>query len=108
MEAIMPATDARLQKIEHRTLVETLAEKYGLEAEKFLAVIRATVLPNMQGLIVTNEHLAAFLVVANQYDLNPFTREIYAFPSRAGGITPIVGVDGWISLINRQPKLDGI
>jgi RecT family len=51
--------------------------------------------------------LAAFLLVAKQYDLNPFIKEIYAFPSKRGGIVPVVSVDGWCSLINRQPHFDG-
>lgn len=45
---------------------------------------------------VTDEQMAALLIVANQYKLNPWTSEIYAFPSN-GGITPVVGVDGWAS-----------
>jgi phage recombination protein Bet len=52
---------------------------------------------------VTNEQMMALLVVAEQYGLNPFTKEIYAFPSD-GGIVPIIGVDGWIRLINQRPE----
>lgn len=54
------------------------------------------------------EHeLAALLMVANEYGLNPLVKEIYAFPGKGGSITPIVGVDGWISIMNRQEILDG-
>lgn len=52
--------------------------------------------------------LVALVVVAKQYRLNPFTKEIYAFPDKKKGIVPIVGVDGWIRIINEQPMLDGI
>jgi phage recombination protein Bet len=48
------------------------------------------------------------LIVADQYGLNPFTKEIYAFPSRGGGIVPIVGIDGWLRIINSHPQFDGI
>lgn len=54
-----------------------------------------------------DEQLVALLIVANQYGLNPFTKEIYAFPSK-GSITPIVSVDGWSRLINDNPQCDGI
>lgn len=54
------------------------------------------------------EQLTALVVVARQYRLNPFTKEIYAFPDKHKGIVPIVGVDGWIRIINEQPMLDGI
>lgn len=53
------------------------------------------------------EQLVTLMIVANQYKLNPFTKEIYAFPSR-GGITPIVSVDGWARIINDNPLCDGI
>lgn len=56
---------------------------------------------------VTNEQLVALLVVANQYGLNPWTREIYAFPQN-GGIVPIVGIDGWLKIINNHPQFDGM
>lgn len=56
---------------------------------------------------VTDEQMAALLIVANQYKLNPWTSEIYAFPSN-GGITPVVGVDGWARIINENPQFDGM
>lgn len=54
-----------------------------------------------------DEQLVTLMIVANQYKLNPFTKEIYAFPSR-GGVTPIVSVDGWARIINDNPATDGI
>ncbi|MFU8928328.1 recombinase RecT [Acinetobacter puyangensis] len=52
--------------------------------------------------------LVSLLIVANQYKLNPFTKEIYAFPAKGGGITPVVGIDGWARIINDNPLTDGI
>jgi hypothetical protein len=49
----------------------------------------------------------ALLVVADQYGLNPFTKEIYAFPDK-GGIVPVVGVDGWLRIINSHAQFDGL
>jgi len=92
----------------HQTpsLIQTMSDRYGLAAGKFMDTVKATVFPADKQ--VSNEQAAAFLVVANQYELNPFTKEIYAFPGKNGGIVPVVSVDGWASLINRQPLLDGI
>lgn len=56
---------------------------------------------------VSDEQMVALLIVANQYKLNPWTMEIYAFPSN-GGITPVVGVDGWARIINSNPQFDGM
>ena len=65
----------------------------------------ATVVPGGKA---TPEQVAAVLLVADQYHLNPLTKEIYAFPNRGGGIVPGVGVDGWIKLMNEHPAADGV
>ena len=57
---------------------------------------------------VTPAQMTALLIVAKQYQLNPFTREIYAFPAQNGGIIPIVGVDGWSSIINNHAEFAGM
>ena len=57
---------------------------------------------------VSDSQMTALLIVANQYSLNPWTKEIYAFPDRSNGIVPIVGVDGWSRILNENPQFDGI
>ena len=57
---------------------------------------------------VTNAQMTALMVVANQYGLNPWTKEIYAFPDKNNGIVPVVGVDGWARIINDNPQFDGM
>jgi hypothetical protein len=52
--------------------------------------------------------MSALLIVANQYGLNPWTKEIYAFPDKNNGIVPVVGVDGWARIINGNPAFDGM
>lgn len=57
---------------------------------------------------VSDAQMTALLVVANQYGLNPWTKEIYAFPDKNNGIVPVVGVDGWSRIINSHPQFDGM
>lgn len=57
---------------------------------------------------VSESQLVALMIVADQYGLNPFTREIYAYPDKNNGIVPVVGVDGWSRIINEHPMFDGI
>ncbi len=47
------------------------------------------------------------MVVANEYGLNPFTKEIYAYPDKNKGIVPLVSIDGWIKLCNSHPQFGG-
>lgn len=97
---------SNVAEMPQHSLIVTMAANYGLERGKFLDTLKKTIFPSDR--VATNEQIAAFLVVANKYGLNPFTKEIYAFPGKGGGITPIVSIDGWLSLINRQPDLDGV
>ena len=89
---------------ERKSILLTMAGKFGMEPKAFEATVRDTC--GCKG--ATPEQFAAFLLVANEYGLNPVTREIYAFPTRGGGIQPIVGIDGWISMANNHPQFDGI
>jgi phage recombination protein Bet len=94
---------ARFADNQH-SVIKTMAERYGMEPGLFKDVIRRTVIPQNASL----EQFAAFMLVANHYQLNPLTKEIYAFPARGGGIQPIVGIDGWVTIINRHPQFDGV
>jgi len=90
-----------------KSLVSKFANKYNLEANKLMATLAATAFKQKEGTIITNEQMAALLVVADQHNLNPFTKEIYAFPDKNNGIVPVVGVDGWARIANEHPQMDG-
>lgn len=102
------------QVIDHPTqkqkpkLIQVFADKLGIDPKKVLSTLKATAFRQSEGVIITDEQMMALLIVANQYDLNPFTKEIYAFPDKSGGIVPVVGVDGWSRIINSHDQLDGI
>ena len=80
-----------------------MASRLNVDQEKMLATLKGTVFQK-----ATNEEMLALVVVANTYDLNPFLKELYAFPAKGGGIVPIVSVDGWNKMLIRQPNFDGI
>lgn len=83
-----------------------LAQRFGINAapEEIIDTLKATVFKGQ----VSDSQLAALMVVAGQYGLNPWTKEIYAFPDRNNGIVPVVGVDGWSRIINEHPMFDGM
>src|SRR6267154_1457140 len=93
-----------MQKVETSPLISKLADRYGMTPKTMIDTIIATVFPNAKASI---PQLMMFMQVAEQYNLNPFTKEIYAFPSK-GGIVPIVPVDGWTNIINSHPQYDGV
>ena len=93
--------------VTRRSLITKFADKYSIEPNKLLDTLKDTAFRQRSGQPVSNEQMAALLVVADQYGLNPFTKELYAFPQDAS-IVPIVGLDGWARIINERPELDGI
>jgi len=87
-----------------RSLIQALADQYGVEPAHFLKTVKETVF-NGKG---TEAEMIAFFMVANKHKLDPFTKEIFAFPKQGGGVQTIVSVDGWLSIINNHPQMDGI
>lgn len=91
-----------------RSVTVFMADKFGMDPRAFESTVRAICLPQKAGdPPATREEFAAFLLVAKEYDLNPLLKEIYGFRGK-GGVQPVVSIDGWSSLINRRPELDGI
>lgn len=99
------ASTALAVKPEQKTTsaLVAMASRLNADPDKLLNTLKATVFKN-----ATNEELLALVVVANQYGLNPLTKELYAFPAKGGGIVPVVSVDGWMNLMNSHPQMDGI
>lgn len=89
-------------------LTTKLASQFDLGDGKGLSeTLKSTAFKSTTQVQVSDDQMTALLIVANQYGLNPFTREIYAFPDK-GGIVPVVGVDGWSRIMNNHPEFDGL
>lgn len=91
---------------ERASLVERTASRYGVEPAKMLNTLKATAF-RASGDSITNEQMMALLIVAERHGLDPFTKEIYAYPDKRGGIVPVVGVDGWVRIVQEHPQFDG-
>ncbi len=81
-----------------------LAERYGMMPQVLYDTLRKTVFAAARD----DAEFDALCLIAKQYGLNPITREIYAFPAKGGGVVPLVGVDGYISMMHRNPDFDGL
>jgi phage recombination protein Bet len=89
-------------------VISKFAEQYDLDASKVMTIVANTVFKGSdKEPPLAPEEVAAALIVCNAYDLNPFTKEIYAFRSK-GKLLIVVGVDGWATIVNRQAQLNGI
>lgn len=86
--------------------VLAMSERLSIDPAEMQNIIINTIMP--AGKQPTNEQFTSFLAVANEYQLNPLTKEIYAFPAKGGGIQPIVSIDGWLKIINQHRDFDGL
>lgn len=91
------------------TALTTLTSKLAARLEMgdgtgLIEILKATAFKGQ----VSDAQMTALMVVANQYGLNPWTKEIYAFPDKNNGIVPVVGLDGWARIINSHPQFDGM
>ena len=93
-------TIAQTQKA---SALAVMAQRFSVEPAKLLQTLKDTVFKN-----ASDSELMALTIVANEYGLNPLTKEIYAFPAKGGGIVPVVSVDGWLRIINSHPQMDGM
>lgn len=82
-----------------------LAAKLSIpQSDELVTVLKQTAFKGQ----VSDAQMSALLIVAANYGLNPWTKEIYAFPDKNNGIVPVVGVDGWSRIINTHPQFDGM
>jgi phage recombination protein Bet len=86
------------------SVLARLAARFGVDPAKMGECLKATAFKGG----ATNEQIMALCIVADQYGLNPWTKEIYAFPDKTNGIVPVVGVDGWSRIINEHEQFDGM
>ncbi|EAA6002579.1 phage recombination protein Bet [Salmonella enterica subsp. enterica serovar Oranienburg] len=89
------------------TLAGKLTERVGMDSvdpQELITTLRQTAFKGD----ASDAQFIALLIVANQYGLNPWTKEIYAFPDKQNGIVPVVGVDGWSRIINENQQFDGM
>jgi len=89
--------------IKPASLSARVAERFGVDPAEMMQTLKATAFKGQ----VSDAQMQALLIVADQYGLNPWTKEIYAFPDK-GGIVPVVGVDGWSRIINNNGQFDGM
>lgn len=100
--AIDESTARAMAAPRRQTAIQAMAQRLAIEPARLMTVLRSTAFKG-----ANEDEFAALLVVANEYGLNPLTKEIYAFKAQGGGIVPLVSIDGWIAMMNRHPQFDG-
>lgn len=99
---------ANVAKAKTQSLVARLATKFGVEPGRLLKCLTCQVFKQSDGVVPTNEEMMVLLLVCENYGLNPFNREIFAFRGKGGDIIPIVSLDGWARIVRSQKDFDGM
>lgn len=103
-----PTNVQQLPAGERQGVILWAGQHFGVDAGKVLTTMKSTCFRGDGKTEVTDAEVAALLIVAREHGLNPFLKEIYAFPAKGGGIVPIVGFDGWVSIVNKHPQYNGV
>lgn len=85
-----------------------LAERYSVTPGMLHRTIQDTVFSKSMKRQATHAEFITFCAIANEHRLNPMTGEITAFPKKGGGVQVVIPVDGWITIINSHPQMDGV
>lgn len=101
MATQLATTEKKPQRV---SIIDKMAGQYDMDPKVFYDTLAKTAFKGCK----SNEEFAALCIVANEHKLNPFTKEIYAFPAKGGGIVPLVSIDGWLRIMNEHPQFDGI
>lgn len=89
-------------------LASKFATKFSVDEQEVMNILKSTAFKQRDGNPPSDNQMMALMIVADQYGLNPFVKEIYAYPDKSNGIVPVVGVDGWNRIMNDHPQMDGI
>jgi phage recombination protein Bet len=92
--------------VKQQSLIVRFSERLGLEPTRMVATLKATVFRTDKP--ISDEQMAALLLVAEAYNLNPFTKELFAFVDKTGSVVPFVSIDGWARIVNEHPQMDGV
>lgn len=97
----------------HAGLLARIGEKYGVDRELIYKTLKETAFRQRpdretnQRREPTNEEMVALLALADNYNLDPFKRELYAFyDTKSNAIVAIIPIDGWLRIINEHPALE--
>lgn len=104
----MENRDITTAKAQTQGLIARLAGKFGVEPNRLLKCLTTQVFKQADGRQPSNEELMVLLLVCENFGLNPFNREIYAFRGKSGDIVPVVSLDGWAKIVRSQKDFNGV
>lgn len=91
---------------EQPEIIQRAAETWGIPPERVVQFMLNTVVTGTRDYNPGMADCIHVLIVALNYQLNPFTKELYAIVDK-GKVLPVVGVDGWAGIVNSRGNFNG-
>lgn len=91
------------------TAIVKLADNTGVSVEEMTNVVKGMIIASkgQHGAVATDAELTIVAGICSQHGLNPLTKEAHAFVS-GGKLNVVIGIDGYIKVMNRHPDFDGV
>ncbi len=86
-----------------------IAQNLAVSQNEVSSTIKSMVISakGQHGATCSDTELMVVASTCARYDLNPLVKEAHAFVSN-GKLSVMIGIDGWIKIMNRQPDFDGV
>lgn len=86
-----------------------IAENTGVTEKDVNEVLKGMIIKakNQNGAQATDAEMLVLGGICAQYGLNPLVKEVHAFVT-GGKLQYTIGIDGWLKIMNRHPKYNGL
>jgi len=98
--------DQTIQATPRETIVGRAAAFLGTEPSKVFNLLRGAWPTGKGEPPLSNEELTSGLALVARYELDPLAREVYVTRHK-GKLMTVIGVDGWVRVLDRTPHYDG-
>lgn len=91
---------------QHKSVVSDAASVLGVEPGKLCDLLRNVWKVSKDQPPLTNAEMFAGLSMIARFELDPIAREVYVTRTKQG-LATIVGIDGWVKILDRTDHYDG-
>ena len=93
--------------VNRQSILQTSAAFLGVDPKHVYNVLRGIWGTTKGQPALTDAEIWRGLALISRYELDPFAREIYVTRDKQGRLMIILGIDGWIRVLNRTDHYDG-
>jgi hypothetical protein len=107
-EAVKSPLDATIEATaRHKSVLVDAANILGVGADKVCGLLRNVWTTSKGQSPLTDAEMFKGLSLIARYELDPIARDVYVTRSKDGRLLTIIGIDGWIKVLDRTEHYDG-